>query len=255
MLLSKHLSAATAALIATTSLLHAKPNIIFILADDLGYGEVGFNGQQKIKTPHLDQMAKDGAFMDNFYAGAPVCGPSRATLLYGLHTGHAPIRGNPRWTKSGKAAEMKSDDITLPTELKRAGYTTAVFASVAEGLACAVPGIPVSDWRRILERHAAPQQLRYAESIGFDLDRLSEVHRVVSPLALSPRVPLESRMIFGATADRLVPPDQVRDLWRHWEEPEIVWYEGTHVSFTNERDVWAGVDRTLRESGLALENR
>ena len=104
-----------------------KPNIIFILADDLGYGEVGFNGQEKIKTPHLDQMAKDGAVMTNFYAGAPVCGPSRATLFYGQHTGHAPIRGNPRWTKSGKAVEMKADDVTLTTELKRAGYSTAIF--------------------------------------------------------------------------------------------------------------------------------
>jgi hypothetical protein len=58
-------------------------------------------------------------------------------------------------------------------------------------------------------------------------------------------------MIFGATADRLVTPDHVRDLWRHWDEPEIVWYDGGHVTFGSEREVWAGVDRTLRENGLS----
>jgi hypothetical protein len=92
----------------------------------------------------------------------------------------------------------------------------------------------------------------YAQTLGYDFDRVSEVLRVISPLALTPRVPLPGRMIFAANADRLVPPDQPLDLWRHWEEPEIVWYEGTHVSFMNEHRVWAGVDRTLRENGLAI---
>lgn len=103
------------------------PNIIFILADDLGYGETGFNGQQKIKTPNLDTMAREGAVFTDFYAGAPVCGPSRACLLYGLHTGNNPIRGNPTWTKSGKKPEMKPDDILISHEMKRAGYSTAIF--------------------------------------------------------------------------------------------------------------------------------
>lgn len=138
--------------------------------------------------------------------------------------------------------------------LSLGGYTTALFASVADGLSAAIPGIPVADWRRVLERHAAPHQLAYARSLGFDLDRLSDVFRVISPLALEPRVPHAGRMLFGATADRLVAPDHVRDLWRHWDEPEIVWYEGTHVTFMNERDVWSGVDRTLRESGVAAAN-
>jgi dienelactone hydrolase len=136
--------------------------------------------------------------------------------------------------------------------LSLGGYTTAIFASIADGLSCAVPGIPVANVAGILERHGSPHQLRYARSRGFDFDRVEEMLRVVSPLALSPRVPLEGRMIFAANADRLVPPDQVRDLWRHWEEPEIVWYEGAHVSFMNEREVWAGVDRTMRENGLSV---
>jgi len=134
--------------------------------------------------------------------------------------------------------------------LSLGGYTTALFASVAEGLACAIPGIPLADMTRLLSRHAAPHQMRFAEHMGFDLDRAREILRVVSPLVLKPKVPFEGRMIFGATADRLVTPDHVRDLWRHWDEPEIVWYNGGHVSFGSERDVWSGVDRTLRENGL-----
>jgi len=135
--------------------------------------------------------------------------------------------------------------------LSLGGYTTALFASVAEGLTSAIPGIPLADIPRIVSRHAAPHQMRYAEHLGFDLERAREILRVVSPLVLKPKVPLEGRMIFGATADRLVTPDHVRDLWRHWDEPEIVWYDGGHVTFGSEREVWAGVDRTLRENGLS----
>lgn len=134
--------------------------------------------------------------------------------------------------------------------LSLGGCATALFASLAEGLTCAIPGIPLADVIRILSRHASAHQMRYAVHRGFDLDRASDVLRVVSPLVLKPRVPLAGRMIFGATADRLVTPDQVHDLWRHWEKPEIVWYNGAHVSFGSERDVWTGVYRTLRENGL-----
>ena len=135
--------------------------------------------------------------------------------------------------------------------LSLGGYTTSLFASIAEGLACAIPGIPLADITRMLSRHASPHQLRYAEHKGFDLEKARELLRVVSPLVLKPKVPLEGRMIFGATADRLITPDHVRDLWRHWDEPEIVWYNGGHVTFGSERDVWFGVDRKLRENGLS----
>ena len=136
--------------------------------------------------------------------------------------------------------------------LSLGGFTTAVFASIADGLDCAIPGIPLADITRMLGRHASAHQMRYAESKGYDLERASEMLRVVSPLVLRPKVPLEGRMIFGATADRLVSPDHVRDLWRHWDEPEIVWYDGSHVSFGSERKVWSGVDRTLRENGVCI---
>lgn len=114
----------------------SKPNIIFILADDLGYGDVGFNGQTKIKTPVLDQMATEGVVFTRHYAGSTVCGPSRASLMTGLHTGHSPVRGNPKWTKSGKPVDMPLDQNTVAKELQKEGYKTGIVGKwgLAENL-------------------------------------------------------------------------------------------------------------------------
>src|SRR5690242_14071657 len=71
-----------------------KPNIIFILADDLGYGDLGCYGQTRIKTPNIDKLASEGIRFTSFYAGSTVCAPSRAALMTGLHPGHGTIRGN-----------------------------------------------------------------------------------------------------------------------------------------------------------------
>src|SRR5688572_3874623 len=70
------------------------PNIIFILADDLGYGDLGCYGQKMIQTPHIDRLASQGLRFTNCYAGSTVCAPSRCALMTGLHTGHARVRGN-----------------------------------------------------------------------------------------------------------------------------------------------------------------
>jgi len=104
-----------------------KPNIIYILADDLGYGDVGFNGQHKIKTPNMDRLAAEGVVFSNHYSGSPVCGPSRSCLLTGMDTGHTRVRGNPGWTSSGEKVVLKKEDVTVAEELKRAGYTTGIF--------------------------------------------------------------------------------------------------------------------------------
>ncbi len=101
-----------------------KPNIIYVLADDLGYGDLSIQGQKKFKTPHIDQMAKEGIRMTNHYSGAPVCAPSRATLMTGMHTGHAYIRGNKEIQPEGQAP-MPGDTQTLAHRLQKAGYTTA----------------------------------------------------------------------------------------------------------------------------------
>lgn len=98
-----------------------KPNIVVILADDMGYGDVGVYGQQDISTPRLDQMAKEGVQFTQFYAGSNVCGPSRASLMTGKHMGHARIRGNKN------EYPLRDEDITVAEVLKQAGYHTGVI--------------------------------------------------------------------------------------------------------------------------------
>ncbi len=97
-----------------------KPNIIFILADDLGYGDLGCYGQSKIKTPNIDKLASEGIRFTDFYAGSTVCAPSRATLMTGLHTGHNVIRGNTHNLALGPA------ELTVAELLKQAGYHTGL---------------------------------------------------------------------------------------------------------------------------------
>ena len=80
---------------------HDKPNIIYILADDLGYGELGSFGQKEIETPNLDKLANDGMIFTDHYSGSPVCAPSRSVLMTGMHTGTTYIRDNSEWGERG----------------------------------------------------------------------------------------------------------------------------------------------------------
>ncbi|HKD35926.1 MAG TPA: arylsulfatase, partial [Pirellulales bacterium] len=97
-----------------------RPNIIFILSDDLGYGEVGCYGQKLIQTPRIDQMAAEGIRFTSCYAGSTVCAPSRCSLMTGLHTGHSRIRGNGN-------VPLEPDDITVAKLLHSAGYATGLI--------------------------------------------------------------------------------------------------------------------------------
>ena len=107
------------------------PNIVFILADDLGYAELGSYGQRRIRTPRLDRMAAEGMRFTQFYAGSTVCAPSRAAFLTGLHTGHSPVRDN---YGTGTHADdnelgqypLPADQPTLARALKARGYATAM---------------------------------------------------------------------------------------------------------------------------------
>ena len=96
-----------------------RPNIIFILADDLGYGDLGCYGQTQIKTPNIDKLAAEGIRFTSCYAGSTVCAPSRCALMTGLHTGHATIRGN-------AAVPLEPGDRTVAEILKTAGYHTGL---------------------------------------------------------------------------------------------------------------------------------
>ncbi len=104
----------------------AQPNLIWIMADDLGYGDLGCYGQKVIQTPSIDRMAKEGLRFTHFYSGATVCAPSRSVLMTGLHHGHTRIRGNAGKTNPAAQA-LKTGDITVADVLKKAGYQTALI--------------------------------------------------------------------------------------------------------------------------------
>ena len=125
-----------------------RPNIIFILCDDMGYGDLGCYGQKRIDTPNLDRMAEEGMRFTQAYAGSPVSAPSRASLMTGQHTGHAHVRGNREYWQSAKRANVfgNNADYTIigqepylmthkiiPEVMKEAGYTTGMFGKWAAG--------------------------------------------------------------------------------------------------------------------------
>jgi arylsulfatase A-like enzyme len=110
-----------------------KPNIIFILADDLGYGELGCYGQKIIQTPRIDHMASEGLRFTQFYAGSTVCAPSRSVLMTGQHVGRTRVRGNAAPEDSG-AQMLRTEDVTVAEVLKSAGYTTGLVGKWGLGM-------------------------------------------------------------------------------------------------------------------------
>jgi len=104
----------------------SRPNIIYILADDLGYGDLSMHGQQKFTTPNIDQLAKEGMLFTRHYAGSTVCAPSRSSLMTGLHTGHTPIRGNLGVKPEGQTP-LPGGFVTIAEVLKDQGYVTGAF--------------------------------------------------------------------------------------------------------------------------------
>lgn len=116
------------------------PNIIYIYADDLGYGELGCYGQTKIKTPNLDRMAKEGMRFTQHYSSAPVCAPSRCMLMTGKHPGHSYIRGNYEMggfedNMEGGQMPLHEGAYTIPKMLKERGYATALVGKWGLGMA------------------------------------------------------------------------------------------------------------------------
>jgi len=113
-----------------------KPNIIYILADDLGYGDLGCYGQKLFRTPYLDRMANEGMRFTDHYSGSTVCAPSRCSLMTGLHTGHARVRGNYETGPHGFGAclELREQDVTIAEILQNNGYHTGLFGKWGLGV-------------------------------------------------------------------------------------------------------------------------
>ena len=167
-----------------------KPNVIFILADDLGYNELGSYGQKKIKTPHLDQLAKEGMRFTRNYSGNAVCAPSRCVLMTGKHPGHAFIRNNGELKPEGQRP-IPLHEVTIAEVFKNEGYVTGAFGKWGLG----GPGTEGDPMNQGFDRFYGYNCQRHAHSyypdyLWSDRDRI--------PLQNNPPVPGHASLAKGA---------------------------------------------------------
>jgi hypothetical protein len=164
--------------------------------------------------------------------------------LHGLSQAVWDIRRVLSWVRAQEAPAVAIYGVSL------GAYVTALLAGLEDGIDCAVAGVPVVDFPDMF-RHQSPLHIRLRAVEHEILDGNAEiVHRVVSPLALAPRVPPGGRFIFAGLGDRMAPPPQAHALWRHWEEPEILWYGGNHVGYLWSKQVTSFLDRSLAAAGF-----
>lgn len=114
------------AFVALSVVAEQNPNVVYILLDDAGWGDLSCYGQKKFETPHVDQLAAEGMRFTQHYSGSTVCAPTRCSLMTGLHTGHCSVRGNGEHKPHGQEP-MSADEVTVAELLKKAGYATGCF--------------------------------------------------------------------------------------------------------------------------------
>lgn len=130
------------------------------------------------------------------------------------------------------------------------GYTTALVASLESDLDCVIAGIPATDFLRLLRSHMPSFLERAASRAGYSFPTIERILRVISPLAIPPRVAHARRFVFAGLADQLASPDHAHDLWCHWDRPRVAWFHGSHVSFFLEGEVKTLLEEALGASGM-----
>lgn len=213
-----------------------KPNIIYILADDLGYAEVGCYGQKKIETPNIDALAANGMRFTQHYSGSPVCAPARCVLLTGRHTGHAQIRGNDEWAERGNVWDfaaasrdpqlegqrpMKAGTRTIGTLLQQAGYKTGLVGKW--GL-----GGPMTE--------SVPNKQGFDFFYGYNCQRQAHTYFPLHLWKNSEKVPLNNKMVPPKTLlpDGADPydPASYADFWLTDYSSELM--QNEVIKFINE---------------------
>ena len=214
-----------------------KPNIIYILADDLGYGELGTYGQEKIETPNIDLLADAGMKFTQHYSGAPVCAPSRCVLLTGKHSGHAFVRSNDEWGARGDVWDyvsmikdstlegqrpLPAGTVTIGTLLQEAGYKTAVVGKW--GL-----GAPHTD--------GIPNKQGFDFFYGYNCQRQAHTYYPVHLYKNEHRVYLNNdtippRAVLDKNADPN-DPDSYRDYTLNDYSPDLMFEEITNFVYDN----------------------
>jgi dienelactone hydrolase len=177
-------------------------------------------------------------------SGAGLLTGDVCNTLHGLTQAAWDIRRLVGWLREEGAERIGLVGMSL------GGYTTALVASLEDELECAIAGIPAAEFGELTCYHAGGRALALAAAENITPERVSAVLTPVAPLQMAPRIPRERRFIFGAVADRFVPPGQVEALWRHWEQPEIEWYPGSHLGFRFHDTVRTFVDRALHATLL-----
>ena len=188
----------------------ALPNIVYILADDLGYGDLSITGQKKFATPNIDQLAKEGMFFTQHYSGATVCAPSRSALMTGLHTGHTPVRGNKEILPEGQWP-MPAKTYTLTKLLKEKGYVTGAFGKW--GL-----GFPGSE--------GDPLKQGFDTFYGYNCQRLGHHYYPYHLWDNDRKVILTENKGFkkGQYAPNLIHEQAISFVEEHQEEPFFLYY-------------------------------
>ena len=148
------------------------------------------------------------------------------------------------WIRAQNAPRVGVHGVSL------GGYNAALLAAIDADLSCVIAGIPPVDLVRLVWQHAPPPTLRLIERAGIVRDEVTELYRVVSPLALPPKSPAIGRAVYAGIGDRLIPADHPRDLWEHWGRPRIVWMQSGHDPRT--REARRLVEETLRSSLVML---
>lgn len=210
------------------------PNIIWVMADDLGYGEVGVYGQTVIQTPRLDQMAAEGLRFTQFYAGATVCAPSRSVLMTGQHHGHTRVRGNAGMTNPAAQA-LRPEDVTVAEVLRERGYATALIGKWGLGdVGDAETGLP----RRqgfdhfigyLNQRHA---HNHFPEFLWRNETRIS-LPNIVTPIGTDGAGYSDDPVVF---ADDLLTDEVLKYVANHQDRPFFLYWSPVIPHANNERN-------------------
>jgi arylsulfatase A-like enzyme len=195
-----------------------RPNIILIVADDLGYGDLGCYGQKNFETPNLDRLSAEGLRFTQAYAGSTVCAPSRCSLMTGLHTGHSRIRGNARVT-------LHDSDITIAEVLKPAGYATAMIGKWG----CGLPNSP-----------GEPHKQGFAHWFGYVTNGEAHNYYPASLWKNGERFPLDNHVERGVSTNKatytpdLFTADALRFVDENKDQPFFLFLSYTQPHANNE---------------------
>lgn len=223
------------------------PNIIFILADDLGYGELGCYGQKLIQTPHLDRMAAEGMRFTQFYAGSTVCAPSRSVLMTGQHLGHTRVRGN-AGGRNMDAQSLQAGDVTVARVLQQAGYRTGLVGKWGLG-EHDQPGEPLkqgfdSHFGYLNQGHAHNHYPSFLWRNGAKVEFPNDL----VPIGASPGMGYsKNRVVYGGD---LLTKDALEFVTQHQARPFFLFWSLVTPHANNERSRELGEGNEVPDQGV-----